>query len=104
MTTQLAAEGLEGTGLVKTYSGVTVLKSVSFRVPPRSVVGLVGENGAGKSTLSSIITGVVKPDGGSMRLDGVDYAPSSPAEALRQGVALIHQETRLIQEDRKSVV
>jgi ribose transport system ATP-binding protein len=98
MTTQLAAEGLEGTGLVKTYSGVTVLKSVSFRVPPRSVVGLVGENGAGKSTLSSIITGVVKPDGGSMRLDGVDYAPSNPAEALRQGVALIHQETRLIQD------
>ena len=83
---------------MKAYSGVTVLKSVDFRVVPGSVVGLVGENGAGKSTLSSIITGVVKPDGGSMRLEGADYAPSNPAEALRQGVALIHQETRLIQD------
>ncbi|GAB4100466.1 sugar ABC transporter ATP-binding protein [Sinomonas halotolerans] len=98
MTTQPASSGLEGTGLVKAYAGVTVLKSVDFRVLPGSVVGLVGENGAGKSTLSSIITGVVKPDGGSMRLDGEEYSPSSPAEALRQGVALIHQETRLIQD------
>ncbi|GAB2734604.1 sugar ABC transporter ATP-binding protein [Sinomonas soli] len=85
-------------GLVKAYSGVTVLKSVDFRVAPGTVVGLVGENGAGKSTLSSVITGVVKPDGGRMTLDGADYSPSSPAEALRQGVALIHQETRLIQD------
>lgn len=98
MKTEAEGAGLVGEGLVKTYSGVTVLKSVDFRVAPGTVVGLVGENGAGKSTLSSVITGVVKPDGGSMRLDGVEYAPSSPAEALRQGVALIHQETRLIQE------
>ncbi|MFD5276996.1 sugar ABC transporter ATP-binding protein [Pseudarthrobacter sp. NPDC058362] len=98
MTTQPVSAGLEGTGLMKAYSGVTVLKSVDFRVAPGTVVGLVGENGAGKSTLSSIITGVVKPDGGTMRLDGAEYAPSSPAEALRQGVALIHQETRLIQD------
>ncbi len=88
--------GLVCSGLVKTYSGVTVLKSVDFSLQPGKVVGLVGENGAGKSTMSSVITGVVKPDGGSMTLDGVAYAPSSPADALRQGVALIHQETRLI--------
>ncbi|WP_460990230.1 sugar ABC transporter ATP-binding protein [Sinomonas soli] len=92
------ADGLMAEGLVKAYSGVTVLKSVDFRVAPGTVVGLVGENGAGKSTLSSVITGVVKPDGGRMTLDGADYSPSSPAEALRQGVALIHQETRLIQD------
>ncbi|WP_422935560.1 sugar ABC transporter ATP-binding protein [Sinomonas sp. P47F7] len=98
MNAEADNSGLAGVGLVKAYSGVTVLKSVDFRVSPGTVVGLVGENGAGKSTLSSVITGVVKPDGGAMWLDGADYAPSSPAEALRQGVALIHQETRLIQE------
>jgi ribose transport system ATP-binding protein len=85
-------------GLVKKYSGVTVLKSVDFAVRPGSVVGLIGENGAGKSTLSSLITGVTKPDGGSMSLDGEAYSPGSPSEALAKGVVLIHQEIHLLPE------
>lgn len=88
--------GLLCTGLVKTYGGVTVLRSVDFALRPGRVVGLIGENGAGKSTLSSILTGVVQPDGGTMRLDGAAYAPATPAEALGQGVVLIHQEIRLL--------
>jgi ribose transport system ATP-binding protein len=88
--------GLVCTGLVKTYSGVTVLKGVDFTVAPGRVVGLIGENGAGKSTLSSLITGVVRPDSGEMTLDGRPYTPASPAEALREGVVLIHQEIRLL--------
>ncbi len=88
--------GLVCVGLVKSYSGVTVLKSVDFGVRPGTVVGLIGENGAGKSTLSSVITGVVRPDSGEMTLDGRHYAPSTPSEALREGVVLIHQEIRLL--------
>ncbi|MFT4288043.1 sugar ABC transporter ATP-binding protein [Nocardioides sp.] len=88
--------GLHCRGLVKSYSGVTVVKSVDFDVAPGTVVGLIGENGAGKSTLSSLITGVVQPDGGQMTLDGAPYAPGGPAEALREGVVLIHQEIRLL--------
>ena len=95
---QVAHAGLECTGLVKTYSGVTVLKSVDFTLRPSSVVGLIGENGAGKSTLSSILTGVVRPDSGQMTLDGQPYAPTSPSDALRDGIALIHQEIRLLPE------
>ena len=85
-------------GLVKSYSGVTVLKSVDFTVRPGTVVGLIGENGAGKSTMSSLITGVKRPDSGTMTLDGATYAPGSPSEALRSGVVLIHQEIRLLPE------
>jgi ribose transport system ATP-binding protein len=84
--------------MVKTYSGVTVLKSVDFTVPYGAVVGLIGENGAGKSTLSSIMAGVVIPDSGTMTVDGEPYSPSGPAEALNKGVALIHQEIRLVPE------
>ncbi len=98
MSNPPTANGLECAGLVKTYGGVTVLKEVDFRVRPGTVVGLIGENGAGKSTLSSLITGVVRPDGGSMTLDGEPYAPHSPSDALRQGVVLIHQEIRLLPE------
>ncbi|MEH3077708.1 MAG: sugar ABC transporter ATP-binding protein [Quadrisphaera sp.] len=93
-----SSTGLVCTGLVKEYAGVRVLKGVDITVAPASVLGFIGENGAGKSTTSSIITGVVKPDGGSMTIDGVPYAPSGPAAALEQGVALIHQEIRLLPE------
>ncbi len=96
MPQNTSSDGLVCTGLVKTYSGVTVLKEVDFAVRPGSVVGLIGENGAGKSTLSSIITGVNRPDGGSMTLDGAPYAPDDPADALAKGVGLIHQEIRLL--------
>ncbi len=82
--------------LAKSYAGVEVLKGVSFSVPAGQVVGLIGENGAGKSTLSSIIAGVVDPTRGQMTLDGAPYTPTSPSEALTNGVALIHQEIRMI--------
>jgi len=84
--------------LTKSYSGVQVLRSVSLSVRAGSVVGLIGENGAGKSTTSSIISGIVQPDSGTMTLDGEPYAPGSPADALEAGVAIIHQEIRMVPE------
>jgi ribose transport system ATP-binding protein len=91
-----STRSLECIGLVKRFGGVAVVKSVDFSVPAGSVVGLIGENGAGKSTLSSIIAGIHQPDIGSMVLDGKPYAPHSPSDALGQGVALIHQEIRMV--------
>ena len=82
--------------LVKSYAGVTVLKSVSFSVFAGEVVGLIGENGAGKSTLSSILAGILVPDSGLMTIDGEAYLPHSPHDALEQGVAIIHQEIRMV--------
>ena len=82
--------------LTKSYAGVTVLHAVNLSVTSGKVVGLIGENGAGKSTTSSIIAGIVQPDSGSMTLDGQDYSPHSPANALESGVALIHQEIRMV--------
>ena len=90
--------GLVCTQLVKSYGGTTVLKGVDIALRPASVVGLIGENGAGKSTLSSIITGLNRPDSGTMTLDGAPYQPHSPADALAAGVVLIHQEIRLLPE------
>ena len=82
--------------LTKSYSARPVLKSVDLLLRPGSVLGLVGENGAGKSTLNMIIAGVIQPSGGDMVLDGAPYAPASPSDALHRGVALIHQEIRLL--------
>jgi ribose transport system ATP-binding protein len=94
----LVSAGLVCSGLSKSYWGVPVLKGVDITLRPGRVVGLIGENGAGKSTMSSIIAGIVEPNGGSMTIDGAPYEPSGPSDALKSGVALIHQEIRMVPE------
>ena len=88
--------GLFCQGLTKQYGNIEVLKSASLSLRPGQVIGLIGENGAGKSTFNAIIAGVVNPTAGRMWIDGQDYAPHSPSDAIRRGVALIHQEIRLL--------
>ncbi|MBI4324889.1 MAG: ATP-binding cassette domain-containing protein, partial [Chloroflexi bacterium] len=65
---------LEFAGISKSFTGVPVLRNVSFAVPPGHTLGLVGENGAGKSTLMNIVGGNLPPDAGQMRLSGQPYA------------------------------
>lgn len=96
--TEESATTLVATGLIKRYGEATVLRGVDFSLQSGTVVGLIGENGAGKSTLSSIIAGIKQPDGGSMTIDGEVYAPAGPLEALNSGVAIIHQEIKMIPE------
>jgi ribose transport system ATP-binding protein len=90
--------GLEVKKVSKSYGNAKVLNEVSFEVKSGEVVALLGENGAGKSTISSIIAGSVKHDSGSMFWKGREYNPSSPGNAINNGIGLIHQETRLLKE------
>ncbi len=96
MPTEDTQRDLVVTGVSKTYPGTKALIDVDLRIRPGEVVALLGENGAGKSTLSSIIAGVTEPTTGSMTWQGEPYAPASPGEAIRVGIGLIHQETRLL--------
>jgi ribose transport system ATP-binding protein len=82
-------------GLAKSYAA-PVLADVAFELRAGEVHALVGENGAGKSTLSRIVSGLVMPDAGSMRLGGEAYAPAGKAEAEARGVAVVLQEPNLI--------
>ncbi|WP_216322108.1 sugar ABC transporter ATP-binding protein [Deinococcus aestuarii] len=88
--------GLSVRGVGKRYGQNVVLDHIDLDVRPGEVVALLGENGAGKSTLSSIIAGLVRPDFGEMTWQGQPYAPTSPGDAIHHGVALIHQETKLL--------
>ncbi len=88
--------GLSIRGVTKRYGPITVLRDVDLDVKPGEVVALLGENGAGKSTVSSVIAGLTPPTAGTMTWNGEPYAPASPAEALRHGIGLIHQEMRLL--------
>ncbi|MFV1979637.1 MAG: ATP-binding cassette domain-containing protein, partial [Rhodothermia bacterium] len=79
----------------KSFGPVQALKNVDLDVRAGEVLGLIGENGAGKSTLVKILSGVHKPDSGSIELDGVEYRPSSPLEARAAGISMIYQELNL---------
>jgi ABC-type sugar transport system ATPase subunit len=83
--------------ITKSFFGVQVLHKVSFTLEKGQILGLIGENGSGKSTAMNILGGVHQPDSGRMRLDGVDYAPLDPRQALARGIAFIHQELNLFE-------
>ncbi len=89
---------LETRGLVKTFGPVRALRDVSFDLRAGEVHGLMGENGAGKSTLIKLLTGLNRPDGGSILLDGKQVAFDSPRAAQAAGVAAVYQEINLIPE------
>ncbi len=78
-------------GLTKAYPGVVANDQVSFDIGQGEVHALLGENGAGKSTLVKMIYGLVKPDSGTMRLDGQPYAPPEPRAARADGIAMVFQ-------------
>lgn len=82
-------------GISKRFGATVALREVSFEAPAGTVVALVGENGAGKSTLMKVLSGAVRPDAGTMELDGQPYRPRHPLDGRRAGVAMIYQELAL---------
>jgi ribose transport system ATP-binding protein len=87
---------LEATGISKTYGAVVALKSASLAVRPGEVHALMGANGAGKSTFVKILTGAIRPDGGSISLRGRERMAHSPGDARRAGLVSVYQEPALI--------
>ena len=90
-----AAPRFEMRGVSKAFGATVAVSGVDFAVAAGEVCALVGQNGAGKSTLMGILSGAIRPDAGTMRLDGAPYAPREPLEARTAGVAMIHQELSL---------
>jgi general nucleoside transport system ATP-binding protein len=78
-------------GLTKAYPGVVANADVTFHIDAGEIHALLGENGAGKSTLVKTIYGLVRPDSGTMMLNGAPYAPAAPRIARQQGVAMVFQ-------------
>ena len=87
---------LEAQGISKGFPGVQALQGVSLRVDKSSIHALLGENGAGKSTLIKIITGVHRPDEGTLLLDGAPQSFHSPRDAIAARIGAVHQERNLI--------
>ena len=86
---------LELKKISKSFSGVEVLRDVSFELRPGEVHALLGENGAGKSTLVKIITGVHQPDRGEILLDNRPVQFNNTHDSRQAGIAAIYQELTL---------
>jgi len=86
---------LETKNITKRFGGLTAVDQVSMGVEPGEVVALLGDNGAGKSTLIKLISGVYKPDGGEILLNGKKVEIQSPIDALAQGIETIYQDLAL---------
>src|SRR5258708_12589899 len=89
---------LSVSGIDKTFAGVEARKQVSFDCRSGEIHGLVGENGAGKSTLMRVLSGVHRPDSGSIHVRGREVALTSPRVAHDLGIAMVYQDTRLVGE------
>src|SRR5260370_966062 len=79
----------------KRFGPTIALDGVNLQLRKGEVHALIGENGAGKSTLMNVLAGSLKPDQGTIEIEGEHYAPASPLDARLRGIGLIHQELSL---------
>jgi ribose transport system ATP-binding protein len=84
--------------ITKSFPGVRALRDVGMAVGRGQVHALLGENGAGKSTLLKILGGTLRPDSGSVRIDGLPVHIDSPSAARRSGIMMIQQELQQVPE------
>lgn len=98
MTTHTVIPAIEVDSIGKAFGPTVALKDVSFAVRPGSVHALLGENGAGKSTLVKLLSGLMRPNSGRIRIFGEECRLSSPREAHASGVQTAFQEMTLIRD------
>src|SRR5215213_11399942 len=79
----------------KAFGPTIALDGVELELRRGEVHAVIGENGAGKSTLMNVIAGSLRPDAGTMEIQGQGYSPLNPLAARMHGIALIHQELSL---------
>ena len=86
---------IEATGIWYRRSGRVILRDVSLAVPQGSSLALTGPSGSGKSTLLALLAGLIRPDQGTIRLDGVDLNTLDPG-ALRRRTGIVFQSYGLL--------
>jgi branched-chain amino acid transport system ATP-binding protein len=86
---------LEATNITKTFGGLTAVNDVTLNVEPSRIVSVIGPNGAGKTTFFNILTGIYKPDKGSIIFDGKPIAGRKPNEIAALGMRRTFQNIRL---------
>lgn len=91
------SEILKISGLHKSFGGIVVARDINLSIAAGQVLGLIGPNGAGKTSLFNLVSGVVRPDAGEVRLNGASLNRLSIPARARQGLARTWQNLRLFE-------
>ncbi|MCB2082340.1 MAG: ATP-binding cassette domain-containing protein, partial [Rickettsiales bacterium] len=95
VVSQPSETGISVTNLGKSYSGRPVLRDITLQADRGEVVGLLGPNGAGKTTCFYIITGLVRPDYGSIYFDGEEVTALPMYRRAQMGIGYLPQEASI---------
>ncbi|MGJ8583328.1 MAG: sugar ABC transporter ATP-binding protein [Marinosulfonomonas sp.] len=87
---------LDAQGVSKNFGAVAALRDASLTLNKGEIIALMGANGAGKSTFVKILTGVLRPDTGHVRIRGKDSFVANPAQARKSGLIPVYQEPSVI--------
>ncbi|ERJ11214.1 ABC transporter ATP-binding protein [Haloplasma contractile] len=82
--------------LTKTFGDINANDHVNFTVQKNEIHALLGENGAGKSTLMNMLSGLYRPDSGSIIFEGKPCNFTSPKDSIKTGIGMIHQHFKLV--------
>jgi branched-chain amino acid transport system ATP-binding protein len=86
---------LQLNNVLKTFGGIVAINNLSFEIKENQILGLIGPNGAGKTTVFNCITGIYKPDKGSVYFNGKDITGLKPHIISKLGIARTFQNIRL---------
>ncbi len=86
---------LTAKGIVKRFGGLTAVQNVNFEIEPKTITAIIGPNGAGKTTFFNIMTGIYKPEEGSIHFDGQSMLGLRPDQVNAAGIARTFQNIRL---------
>ena len=87
---------VEMRGITKTFGCVVANRGVDLDLRQGEILALLGENGSGKTTLMNMLSGIYAPDSGSIRVGGRPVTISSPQDAKRLGIGMVHQHFKLV--------
>ena len=82
---------LKVTEISKSFPGVLANDKINIEIPKGTIHAIVGENGAGKSTLMKVIYGMISPDSGTITVEDEEKKFSSPKDAIKSGIGMVHQ-------------
>ena len=87
---------LELKNITKTFGSVIANKNINLSLRKGEILSILGENGSGKTTLMNMISGIYYPDEGNIFIEGEEVVVSSPEDAFKYKIGMIHQHFKLV--------